>query len=129
LQWLLGVEDATEGIFMKESMVLKQLRGLKMNLEEKLKYLEEKGITFQAGYEGDGEVFIAWFPTGTFLDFHWLPGNTRQLIKPTELIRIVDETIEWIEKDPKVLEKSKWGDACLKEVNFGRDRKDERIGE
>lgn len=70
-------------------------------LKEKLERLEKAGVYFQAGYYGTGEVFIARFPDLTFVDFHWTDSNekgTRQFIKPTELERIVDETVEYLDE-------------------------------
>jgi hypothetical protein len=67
------------------------------SLKDKLQWLEDQGITFQAKYRGAGEVFTAGpFGMGGFLDYHWLEdaGSRGQEIKPTELERIVDETVE-----------------------------------
>ena len=67
---------------------------------EKLERLEDAGVKFRAGYFGGGEVFTACFPDGTFVDFEWLETNDRgdiQFLKPTELKRVIDETLEWIE--------------------------------
>ena len=71
-----------------------RIQGEKMNTEEKLKYLEDNGWIFKAGYYGEGEVFTAWH-NGTFLDFHWLDSpaadSSIQYIKPTDLIKIIEE--------------------------------------
>jgi hypothetical protein len=75
---------------------------LAKSLEEKLQWLDDKDISFQAKYRGKGEVFTAG-PVGLgFLDVHWLEnvGDRGQEIKPSDIERIVDETIK-AEKDSK----------------------------
>lgn len=67
------------------------------SLKRKLQLLENKGVVFRAAYMGFGEVFTAVYPDGKFMDYHWLESTDpadRQFIRPNEVERIVDETLE-----------------------------------
>lgn len=89
--------DFHEGVRRGRQQVKK---GDGVTLEEKLERLEEAGVAFRAAYYGKEEVFTACFPDGMFIDFNWLESNDSgdvQFVQPTELERVVDETLEWLE--------------------------------
>lgn len=68
------------------------------SLKQKLQLLEDKGVVFRAAYMGYEEVFTAVYPDGTFIDYHWAESNDSkdcQFFTPTQLERVVNETIEY----------------------------------